>query len=62
MATRPGWAAAAAHGQAYTVRSGDTLSGIAAVHGRNWHDVYKANRRTVGADPDLIFPGERLQL
>jgi nucleoid-associated protein YgaU len=46
----------------YTVVSGDTLSQIAAerrVDG-GWPRLYAANRATVGADPDLIVPGQRL--
>ncbi|NEA47953.1 transglycosylase family protein [Streptomyces sp. SID10815] len=48
----------------YTVVRGDTLSGIADdrhVHG-GWHQLYAANRVTVGDDPDLILPGQRLSL
>ncbi|MET7571448.1 transglycosylase family protein [Streptomyces sp. NPDC005492] len=48
----------------YTVVRGDTLSGIAdteRVDG-GWHGLYAANRTTVGADPDLIIPGQRLSL
>lgn len=52
------WKAAAAHGN-YTVRPGDTLSGLAGVH---WRDVYNANRGTIGANPDRIYPGEQLSL
>ena len=46
----------------YTVVDGDTLFGIAErfdVDG-GWPALYERNRRTVGADPDLIFPGQRL--
>ncbi|KUN02887.1 peptidase [Streptomyces yokosukanensis] len=48
----------------YTVVHGDTLSGIADehhVHG-GWHGLYAGNRTTIGADPDLILPGQRLSL
>lgn len=48
----------------YTVVRGDTLSGIAdaeEVRG-GWRGLYAANRTTVGADPDLILPGQRLSL
>ncbi|MDX3451894.1 transglycosylase family protein [Streptomyces sp. ME02-8801-2C] len=48
----------------YTVVHGDTLSGIADerdVRG-GWRRLYAANRTTVGADPDLIVPGQRLSL
>ncbi|MEU6342905.1 transglycosylase family protein [Streptomyces sp. NPDC046977] len=52
------------HDAAYRVVSGDTLSGIAEeqdVHG-GWSRLYEANRPVVGADPDLIFPGQELAL
>ncbi|MCX5144600.1 MULTISPECIES: transglycosylase family protein [unclassified Streptomyces] len=49
---------------AYTVARGDSLSGIAAdrhLEG-GWQRLYSANRKVVGDDPDLIFPGQRLSL
>jgi hypothetical protein len=48
----------------WTVQPGDTLSGIATalrVPG-GWQALYAANRRAVGADPDLIRPGTLLAL
>ncbi|GAA3870735.1 hypothetical protein GCM10023084_24750 [Streptomyces lacrimifluminis] len=48
----------------YTVVHGDTLSGIAddrEVRG-GWQRLYAANRTTIGTDPDLIVPGQRLNL
>ncbi|MGW7609552.1 transglycosylase family protein [Streptomyces sp. NPDC054766] len=48
----------------YTVVHGDTLSGIADsrhVQG-GWQGLYAANHTTVGSDPDLILPGQRLTL
>lgn len=30
--------------------------------GRFWRRIYEANRDVVGADPDLIHPGQRLQI
>jgi murein DD-endopeptidase MepM/ murein hydrolase activator NlpD len=48
----------------YTVVHGDTLSAIAdaeEVRG-GWRGLYAANRTTVGDDPDLILPGQRLSL
>ncbi|MFB6889174.1 transglycosylase family protein [Kitasatospora sp. NPDC056327] len=51
-------------GQGYTVRSGDTLAGIAAsqhVQG-GWQALYDGNRGTVGTDPNLIVPGQVLAL
>jgi LysM repeat protein len=53
---------AAPAGRTYTVRSGDTLSGIAFRyygHARDWHGLYRVNRSKV-KDPDLIFAGEVL--
>jgi hypothetical protein len=57
----------------YTVEAGDTLWDIAAAHlvpaerstatiHRYWHQVYRANRRNIGANPDLIHPGTRLDV
>ncbi|GAA4084852.1 transglycosylase family protein [Streptomyces shaanxiensis] len=48
----------------YTVVRGDTLSEIAEsqkVRG-GWRGLYAANRKAIGADPDLILPGQRLAL
>ncbi|MFD4632071.1 transglycosylase family protein [Streptomyces sp. NPDC058284] len=48
----------------YTVRSGDNLSRIADdldVKG-GWHELYTENKKTVGTDPDLILPGQSLDL
>ncbi|MEV5437924.1 transglycosylase family protein [Streptomyces sp. NPDC052682] len=48
----------------YTVRTGDSLSSIADSLdlGGGWHALYAANERTVGADPDLILPGQTLAI
>jgi nucleoid-associated protein YgaU len=46
----------------YTVASGDTLSSIAAAHGESWQALYEKNADVVGANPDLILPGEQLTL
>ncbi|MFJ7261510.1 transglycosylase family protein [Streptomyces globosus] len=48
----------------YVVAPGDSLSSIAVrqhVEG-GWQALYETNRTTVGANPDLIFPGQRLTL
>lgn len=45
----------------YVVKSGDTLSGIAAVRGTTWQELYAANRGVV-EQPNLIYPGERLKV
>ncbi|CAL9352171.1 transglycosylase family protein [Streptomyces sp. enrichment culture] len=56
--------ARAGRAEMYTVVRGDTLSGIAEQeHVRGgWQGLYEANRSTIGADPDLILPGQRLDL
>ncbi|MBO8197081.1 transglycosylase family protein [Streptomyces smyrnaeus] len=48
----------------YHVVGGDTLSGIADEHqvAGGWHALYDTNRATIGDDPDLILPGQRLSL
>ncbi|MFD9002937.1 transglycosylase family protein [Streptomyces sp. NPDC059582] len=46
----------------YTVREGDTLSGVAARHGTTWQRIYAANKAVIGGDPDMIVPGQRLDL
>jgi len=68
--------AADSHGDTYVVRAGDSLWRIAerTLVARNgdsvtsadiaqfWPVVYQANRALIGADPNLIFPGQTLQL
>jgi hypothetical protein len=45
----------------YTVRAGDTLSGIAAKKGvASWATLYAENHATVGSNPNLILPGQVL--
>ncbi|TMU97001.1 transglycosylase family protein [Streptomyces sp. DASNCL29] len=48
----------------YVVVSGDSLSRIADTHDVNggWEALYKTNRETIGGDPDLIYPGQKLSL
>jgi hypothetical protein len=48
----------------YTVRPGDSLSVIADSLGLSggWTALYEANKGTVGADPDLILPGQSLAI
>jgi resuscitation-promoting factor RpfA len=53
-----------ASGKVYTVRRGDTLSRIANrkhVAG-GWHRLYRINKATIGRNPGLIRPGQRLVL
>jgi nucleoid-associated protein YgaU len=45
------------------VQSGDTLSTIAAKEGvSDWHTLYTENESTVGSNPNLIYPGQVLNL
>lgn len=48
----------------YTVKPGDTLSGIAEQSGMgsDWQSLYDANQDTVGGDPNLIQPGQQLDI
>jgi LysM repeat protein len=48
----------------YTVRTGDTLSGVAAEFAipGGWPALYAANRRVIGPDPNVIHPGTVLTL
>jgi LysM repeat protein len=53
-----------ATGASYVVQSGDTLAKIAGKHAvkGGWHGLYQLNKRTIGSDANLIFPGQRLAL
>ncbi|WP_405792872.1 peptidoglycan DD-metalloendopeptidase family protein [Streptomyces sp. NBC_01506] len=48
----------------YTVAGGDSLSQIAASQElrEGWQRLYEDNRKVIGSDPDLIFPGQKLVL
>ena len=49
----------------YTVKSGDTLSGIAQSEmgdAKRWPELYAANKDAVGKDPDMIHPGLELKI
>lgn len=51
------------HQTFYVVRSGDTLSGIAARfygHASEWQKIYSANQHVIGSNPNRIRPGMRL--
>ena len=58
-------------GKTYEVREGDTLWSIAARRlgtddvariARYWPRIHRANREVIGADPNLIYAGQRLFL
>ncbi|MFC9330911.1 transglycosylase family protein [Kitasatospora sp. NPDC057015] len=57
-------AAAPGTGRDYTVQPGDTLGAIAGAQGvaGGWNALYDGNRAVVGTDPDLILPGQVLDL
>ena len=46
----------------YTVKSGDWLPTIAQRFGAvgGWQEIYRRNRSTIGSNPNLIKPGQRL--
>lgn len=57
------------HADAYVVRAGDSLWSIARDHpaaatttDERWRAIWRTNRAVVGADPDLIHPGQALRL
>ncbi|MFE0081384.1 LysM peptidoglycan-binding domain-containing protein, partial [[Kitasatospora] papulosa] len=49
---------------AYTVREGDNLWAIADAQELpgGWTALYEANKDELGSDPDLILPGQSLNL
>jgi LysM repeat protein len=50
--------------QTYTVKSGDTLSGIARkmTGSTNWQAIYQQNQGVIGSNPNLIKPGQVLTI
>jgi hypothetical protein len=61
----PGATVAGPHAVIYEVQPGDSLWAIAGREigdSARWPQLYARNRGTIGQDPDLIFPGERLWL
>ncbi|HEY4651261.1 MAG TPA: LysM peptidoglycan-binding domain-containing protein [Pontibacter sp.] len=54
-----------AHNDIYTVASGDSLSKIAKKlygNANAWTKIYNANKDKIGDNPDLIRPGQRLNI
>ena len=55
----------AAAGSEYVVKAGDTLSSIAKAHYgdvKRWREIYEASRAVIGADPNVIKPGQKLRI
>ena len=50
--------------QSYTVKSGDTLSGIARklTGSSSWQAIYEQNKSVIGSNPNLIKPGQVLTI
>jgi nucleoid-associated protein YgaU len=49
----------------YTVQSGDSLSKIAQKfygNGNAYPKIYYSNLQTIGPDPGLIYPGQKLYI
>jgi resuscitation-promoting factor RpfA len=63
-ASRGGDASREAVDGSYTVRPGDNLTAIAdsLELGGGWRELYAENEGTVGTDPDLILPGQTLEV
>jgi LysM repeat protein len=50
------------NGGNYTVKSGDTLSAIAAAHGVSVQSLYTKNTQVIGGNMNLIMPGQVLSI
>lgn len=50
--------------QSYTVKTGDTLSGIARklTGSTNWRAIYEQNKGVIGSNPNMIKPGQVLTI
>jgi nucleoid-associated protein YgaU len=46
----------------YVVQPGDNLSKIASLYGTTVDAIWQSNRTTVGPNPNLIYPGQRLYI
>lgn len=46
----------------YVVQSGDNLSSIAAKYGTTWQAIYDKNKGIIGNNPNVIKPGQRLEI
>jgi nucleoid-associated protein YgaU len=65
QASAPAAAPAPAVIAQHTVVPGDTLSGIAQKYygsAAKWPQIYEANKAVIGANPNLIRPGQVFQI
>lgn len=46
----------------YIVKSGDSLANIAPEFKLTWQSLYCENEKLIGKNPDVISPGERIQI
>jgi len=46
----------------YTVQPGDSLSKIGSHWGKNWKEIWDTNRDVIGANYNLIHPGQKLRI
>jgi resuscitation-promoting factor RpfA len=46
----------------YIVQSGDSLSRIASMFGSSIQAIYQSNLTTIGSNPNLIYPGQKLYI
>ncbi len=64
-ATQPAAPGASTEPKVYTVKSGDTLSRIAQQElgdANRWREIYELNKQAIGMNPNLILPGQKLQI
>lgn len=55
----------ATEGKPYVVKNGDTLSRIAQAElgdPNRWREIYELNKQLIGMNPNLILPGQKIQL
>ena len=65
LITRARAAVARLAARTYTVRSGDSISSVAARHcgtAADWTGIYAASKTVIGSDPNLIRPGQQLTI
>ena len=46
----------------YIVKRGDNLTKIAKKYNTTWQNIYNKNKDTIGNNPNLIYPGQKLYI